>query len=136
LDEAVAIERLVLTFDRWWADLEKIIANPPAEPPERRRRSDRELLEEILERVRSQERRAAEDFPRKGTFYKLLATLTPREEQILRMRFGIGQKREYTIEEIAEQFAMSTEQVRQFEVRAFQKASRSLGAWDQRESET
>jgi hypothetical protein len=52
---------------------------------------------------------------------KKLATLTPREEQILRMRFGIGQKREYTVEEIAEQFADTRERILQFEDHALRK---------------
>jgi RNA polymerase primary sigma factor len=40
---------------------------------------------------------------------KVLATLTPREEQILLMRFGIGQKTDYTLEEVGKQFAVTRE---------------------------
>jgi RNA polymerase primary sigma factor len=52
---------------------------------------------------------------------KVLATLTPREEQILRMRFGIGRKSDYTLEEIGKQFAVTRERIRQIEARALQK---------------
>ena len=52
---------------------------------------------------------------------KVLATLTPREEQILRMRFGIGRKSDYTLEEVGKQFAVTRERIRQIEARALQK---------------
>jgi RNA polymerase primary sigma factor len=44
---------------------------------------------------------------------KVLATLTPREEQILRMRFGIGEKTDYTLEEVGQRFAVTRERIRQ-----------------------
>jgi hypothetical protein len=43
----------------------------------------------------------------------VLATLRPREEQILRMRFGIALKTEYTLEEVGKQFAVTRERIRQ-----------------------
>jgi RNA polymerase primary sigma factor len=52
---------------------------------------------------------------------KVLATLTPREEQIVRMRFGIGQKTDYTLEEVGKVFAVTRERVRQIEGRALRK---------------
>jgi len=52
---------------------------------------------------------------------KLLSTLTPREEKILRMRFGIGEKTDYTLEEVGKQFGISRERVRQIEERALRK---------------
>jgi hypothetical protein len=52
---------------------------------------------------------------------KMLATLTPREEQILRMRFGIGQKTDYTLEEVGKQFAVTRERIRQIEAKAPRK---------------
>jgi RNA polymerase primary sigma factor len=52
---------------------------------------------------------------------KVLATLTPREEQILLMRFGIGQKTEYTLEEVGKQFAVTRERIRQIEAKALRK---------------
>ncbi len=51
----------------------------------------------------------------------LLSTLTPREEKILRMRFGIGEKTDYTLEEVGKQFGISRERVRQIEERALRK---------------
>jgi hypothetical protein len=52
---------------------------------------------------------------------KALATLTPREEQILRMRFGIGQKVDRTLEEVGKQFAVTRERIRQIEAKALRK---------------
>src|SRR5579875_1134401 len=52
---------------------------------------------------------------------KVLATLTPREEQILRMRFGIGQRTDYTLEEVGKQFAVTRERIRQIEAKALRK---------------
>ena len=52
---------------------------------------------------------------------KMLATLTPREEQILRMPFGIGQKTDYTLEEVGKQFAVTRERIRQIEAMALRK---------------
>jgi RNA polymerase primary sigma factor len=52
---------------------------------------------------------------------KVLATLTPREEQILLMRFGIGQKTDYTLEEVGKQFAVTRERIRQIEAKALRK---------------
>jgi RNA polymerase sigma factor (sigma-70 family) len=69
---------------------------------------------------------------------KVLATLTPREEQILRMRFGIGQKTDYTLEEVGKQFAVTRERIRQIEAKALRKLrqtahSRNLGGFVERE---
>jgi RNA polymerase primary sigma factor len=46
---------------------------------------------------------------------KVLAILTPRQEQVLRMRFGIDQRRDYTLEELGEKFAVTRERIRQIE---------------------
>jgi len=56
----------------------------------------------------------------------LLSTLTPREEKILRMRFGIGEKTDYTLEEVGKQFSISRERVRQIEERALRKLRHPL----------
>src|SRR5207249_2125257 len=48
---------------------------------------------------------------------KVLATLTPREEQILRLRFGIGEKSDYTLEEVGQRFAVTRERIRQIEAK-------------------
>jgi len=52
---------------------------------------------------------------------KVLATMTPREEQILRMRFGIGQKTECTLEEVGNLFAVTRERIRQIEAKALRR---------------
>jgi len=51
---------------------------------------------------------------------KALALLTPRQEQVLRMRFGIDHKREYTLEELGEMFTVTRERIRQIEQRSLQ----------------
>ncbi len=52
---------------------------------------------------------------------KVLATLTPREEQILRMRFGIDERTDYTLEEVGQRFAVTRERIRQIEAKALRK---------------
>jgi RNA polymerase primary sigma factor len=52
---------------------------------------------------------------------KMLATLTPREEKVLRMRFGIGEKSEYTLEEVGSDFSVTRERIRQIEANALRK---------------
>jgi len=49
---------------------------------------------------------------------KVLATLTPREEKVLRMRFGIGEKADHTLEEVGQDFAVTRERIRQIEAKA------------------
>ncbi len=57
---------------------------------------------------------------------RLLSTLNPREEKILRMRFGIGEKTDYTLEEVGKKFGISRERVRQIEERALRKLRHPL----------
>ncbi len=52
---------------------------------------------------------------------KALATLPPREEAVLRYRFGIGEVRDYTLEELGERFSLTRERIRQIEQRALRK---------------
>ncbi len=52
---------------------------------------------------------------------KVLATLTPREEKVLRMRFGIGQKADHTLEEVGRDFEVTRERIRQIEAKALRK---------------
>jgi len=52
---------------------------------------------------------------------KVLATLTPREEKVLRMRFGIGEKSDHTLEEVGKDFTVTRERIRQIEAKALRK---------------
>ncbi len=52
---------------------------------------------------------------------KVLSTLTPREEKVLRMRFGIAEKADHTLEEVGQDFAVTRERIRQIEAKALRK---------------
>ncbi|MEZ4820112.1 MAG: RNA polymerase sigma factor RpoD [Bdellovibrionota bacterium] len=52
---------------------------------------------------------------------RVLATLTPREEKVLRMRFGIGEKSDHTLEEVGQDFDVTRERIRQIEAKALRK---------------
>ena len=52
---------------------------------------------------------------------KVLMTLTPREEKVLRMRFGIGEKADHTLEEVGRDFSVTRERIRQIEAKALRK---------------
>ena len=61
----------------------------------------------------------------------MLASLTPREERVLRMRFGIGMNTDHTLEEVGQQFSVTRERIRQIEAKALRKLkhpSRSAGS--------
>ena len=53
--------------------------------------------------------------------FKALATLTPREEKVLRMRFGIGERSDHTLEEVGQNFDVTRERIRQIEAKALRK---------------
>ncbi|MFT6397041.1 MAG: RNA polymerase primary sigma factor [Bradymonadia bacterium] len=55
------------------------------------------------------------------TTRKVLSTLTPREEKVLRMRFGIGEKSDHTLEEVGQDFDVTRERIRQIEAKALRK---------------
>ena len=57
----------------------------------------------------------------KETTTHILASLTPREERVLRMRFGIGMNSDHTLEEVGQQFAVTRERIRQIEAKALRK---------------
>tara|TARA_A100001011_G_scaffold360731_1_gene408249 strand:- start:69 stop:1484 length:1416 start_codon:yes stop_codon:yes gene_type:complete len=57
----------------------------------------------------------------KETTTRVLASLTPREERVLRMRFGIGVNSDHTLEEVGQQFSVTRERIRQIEAKALRK---------------
>jgi RNA polymerase primary sigma factor len=82
---------------------------------------DGDELEDFVEdRINPQpEKQAMEGVLRKEV-RKALAVLTPRQEKVLRMRFGIEEKRDYTLEELGELFAVTRERIRQIEQKSLQ----------------
>ena len=52
---------------------------------------------------------------------RILSTLTPREEKVLRMRFGIGEESDHTLEEVGKDFNVTRERIRQIEAKALRK---------------
>ena len=52
----------------------------------------------------------------------MLASLTPREERIVRMRFGLGMNSDHTLEEVGQQFSVTRERIRQIEAKAIREA--------------
>jgi RNA polymerase primary sigma factor len=65
--------------------------------------------------------------------HKVLSTLTPREEKVLKMRFGIGEEREFTLEEVGEHFNVTRERIRQIEGKALRKLRHPLRSKNLRE---
>ena len=57
----------------------------------------------------------------RDTTTRVLASLTPREERVLRMRFGIGMNKDHTLEEVGQQFSVTRERIRQIEAKALRK---------------
>jgi RNA polymerase primary sigma factor len=64
----------------------------------------------------------------KETVTRVLASLTPREERVLRMRFGIGMNTDHTLEEVGQQFSVTRERIRQIEAKALRKLSTRAAA--------
>jgi len=56
-----------------------------------------------------------------GRMNEVLSTLSPREEKVLRMRFGIGEARDHTLEEVGAYFDVTRERIRQIEAKALRK---------------
>ena len=61
------------------------------------------------------------DFEIKEAITKVLSTLTPREERVLRMRYGIGMDTDHSLVEVGQQFSVSMERIRQIENKALRK---------------
>ncbi len=62
------------------------------------------------------------------TTTRVLASLTPREERVLRMRFGIGMNTDHTLEEVGQQFSVTRERIRQIEAKALRKLKHPCAA--------
>ena len=65
--------------------------------------------------------KAAENSNLRETTTRVLSSLTPREERVLRMRFGIGVNSDHTLEEVGQQFTVTRERIRQIEAKALRK---------------
>lgn len=113
------------SFFMWWPKLEEMLKRVPKpstkQTPER---SDRDILEEVLKIARRLDRQSEpphEELLLSLITRKALATLTPREEKILRMRFGIGEKKEWTEEEIANAFGIDKSTISEITANALRK---------------
>ncbi|MES2339315.1 MAG: sigma factor-like helix-turn-helix DNA-binding protein [Pseudomonadota bacterium] len=94
--------------------------------------SEWDVPEMVNALVAMEEERAGEDpddriiaRQRSTAIEDMLSTLTPREEKIVRMRFGVGEKSDHTLEEVGEEFEVGSERIRQIEARAFRKMRHS-----------
>jgi RNA polymerase primary sigma factor len=76
------------------------------------------LLDFVEDRFHSRPAEEAAESDIRAAARKALAVLPPREEAVLRYRFGIGESRDYTLEELGEKFALTRERIRQLEQRA------------------
>ncbi len=86
------------------------------------RSEDDRLLVEFVQDARSESPKDALVRDRLGVVTRqMLATLTPREQQVLRLRFGIDEQQDWTLEEIGKRFDVSRERIRQIEARALAK---------------
>jgi len=78
-------------------------------------------VEEIIERRTPTPEEACATLGLQSQVRKLLKCLTPREERVIRMRFGINVDRDYTLEEIGQLFNVTRERIRQIEAKALKK---------------
>jgi RNA polymerase primary sigma factor len=79
-----------------------------------------ELGDFVEDRIHRRPDEDAVEATLRGDVRKALAVLTPRQETVLRMRFGIEQKRDYTLEELGEKFSVTRERIRQIEQKSLQ----------------
>jgi hypothetical protein len=108
-------KQLEESFGMWWPRLETIISSIQADKDEKApERSERELLEELLQIARRLDR--GQDLTVGDIIISSLLppgfdVLTPREEKVLRMRFGIGERKQVQPEVIANEFGISSDKV-------------------------
>ena len=65
----------------------------------------------------------------RDTITEVLASLTPREERIIRMRFGLGMTSDHTLEEVGNTFSVTRERIRQIEAKALRKLKHPSRSW-------
>ncbi len=85
---------------------------------------DPDILRRIRELVPETDAGIETPAPSKGresTTTRVLASLTPREERVLRLRFGIGMNTDHTLEEVGQEFSLPSERIRQIEAKALRK---------------
>ena len=116
LDGKLTDKQLEEAFALWWPKLEsKIHEIPSADQKVETKRSAEDILLEILRIVRGLDRHITKD----TRIQEILSTLSPEEERVLRMRFGIGEKYGHTLEEAGQD--VSRERIRQIEAKALRK---------------
>jgi RNA polymerase primary sigma factor len=79
-----------------------------------------QLADFVEDRINPQPDKEAMEGVLRTDVRKALAVLTPRQETVLRMRFGIEEERDYTLEELGEIFAVTRERIRQIEQKSLQ----------------
>ena len=72
---------------------------------------------------------AAIDSKMRETVTRVLASLTPREERVLRMRFGIGMNTDHSLEQVGQQFSLTRERIRQIEAKTLRKLKHPSRSW-------
>ena len=93
-----------------------------ADQPEPRSATRKTAISAISLRIRTRSSlEAAIHSNLRETTTRVLASLTPREERVLRMRFGIGMNTDHTLEEVGQQFSVTRERIRQIEAKALRK---------------
>jgi RNA polymerase sigma factor (sigma-70 family) len=75
----------------------------------------------MVQKGEREARHAAIQSNLRETTTRVLASLTPREERIVRMRFGLGMNSDHTLEEVGQQFSLTRERIRQIEAKALRK---------------
>lgn len=90
--------------------------------------NDDELGDFVADQRQQSPEDAVDDLIIARRVHKRLMMLTPREERVMRMRFGIGEKDEYTLEEVGEHFGVTRERIRQIESKALRRMRRRTQA--------